>query len=46
MGHILERCSTVFREKIKGLFYTNHLNISEMFSKSILKCSRIIQEHL
>ena len=46
MGHIWERCSTVVLEKNKGLFYNNHLNISENILKNILKCSRIIQEHL
>ena len=49
MGHMLERCSTVVLEKFKGLFYNSSYKPFKHFwkySKNILKCSRIIQEHL
>ena len=49
MGHILERCSTIVLEKIKGLFYNSSYKPFKHFwkySKTILNCSRIIKEHL
>ena len=49
MGHILERCSTIVREKFKRLFYSSSYKPFKHFwkySKNILKCSRIIKELL
>ena len=49
MGHILERCSTVVREKNKGMFYNSSYKPFKHFwkySKNIQRCSRIIQENL
>ena len=48
MGHILERSSTVVLEKLKDLLYDNSYKPFKHFwtySKTILKCSRIIQEY-